>query len=744
MPIFLAASVVHLPNLISDLGLILVTAAIAVLIFRVLKQPLVLGYLLAGFLAGSQSDFFPTVKDMNSVSVWAEIGVIFLLFSLGLEFSFKKLMKVGGTASITALTQIIGMVALGYLVGHWMNWGKMNSLFLGVILSISSTTIIIKTFDELGVKAQKFAGNVIGALIVQDIMAILMMVLLSTVAVSQQFSGIELLQSVLKLIFFLTIWFVVGIFFIPTLLKKAKHLLTDEMLLIVSLALCLLMVLFAANVGFSPALGAFIMGSIIAETTQAEHIEHLVKPVKDLFGAVFFVSVGMLIDPEMLVKYAIPVGILTFVVIIGQSFLSTVGTLLSGQPLKQSVQTGMSLSQIGEFSFIIATLGITLKVTSDFLYPIIVAVSAITTFTTPFMVKLSTPFSDYLVKHLPKRWTKRIERYSANTQAIRSESNWRIVLRAYLVQVIIHSTIIVSIILISSNYLIPMLPESKFAHIIVAFITLIIISPFLYALSLRRVAIVQVNELLKERKYRGPIIMMVFLRALLTLVFLGFFLNVFFSPVIAFIALIICLVLFWLFPKKLTARYYKIEERFIKNLNSRELAKAKRSRSDLTPWDGHMATFEIARESNISGKTLEELKLRENLGINVAYIKRGDIIINIPSKNERIFPADEIGVIGTDNQVKELKIFLDQNEAEEKPDYKEPDIVLRQINLKNQSYIGKSIRESNLREKTSGLVVGIERNGNRFLNPESTLILLDGDILWIVGNKKLLNELTHN
>jgi CPA2 family monovalent cation:H+ antiporter-2 len=504
------------------------------------------------------------------------------------------------------------------------------------------------------------------------------------------------------------------------------------------------MVLFAANVGFSPALGAFIMGSIIAETTQAEHIEHLVKPVKDLFGAVFFVSVGMLIDPEMLVKYAIPVGILTFVVIIGQSFLSTVGTLLSGQPLKQSVQTGMSLSQIGEFSFIIATLGITLKVTSDFLYPIIVAVSAITTFTTPFMVKLSTPFSDYLVKHLPKRWTKRIERYSANTQAIRSESNWRIVLRAYLVQVIIHSTIIVSIILISSNYLIPMLPESKFAHIIVAFITLIIISPFLYALSLRRVAIVQVNELLKERKYRGPIIMMVFLRALLTLVFLGFFLNVFFSPVIAFIALIICLVVFWLFPKKLTARYYKIEERFIKNLNSRELAKAKRSRSDLTPWDGHMATFEIARESNISGKTLEELKLRENLGINVAYIKRGDIIINIPSKNERIFPADEIGVIGTDNQVKELKIFLDQNEAEEKPDYKEPDIVLRQINLKNQSYIGKSIRESNLREKTSGLVVGIERNGNRFLNPESTLILLDGDILWIVGNKKLLNELTHN
>jgi CPA2 family monovalent cation:H+ antiporter-2 len=744
MPIILSSSVVHLPDLISDLGLILVTAAIAVLIFRLLKQPLVLGYLVAGFLAGSQFDFFPTVKDMNSVTVWAEIGVIFLLFSLGLEFSFKKLMKVGGTASITASTQIIGMVSIGYLVGYWMGWGKMNSLFLGVILSISSTTIILKTFDELGVKAQKFAGNVIGVLIVQDILAILMMVLISTIAVGQQFSGSELLQSVFKLIFFLTIWFVVGIFFIPTLLKKAKHLLTDEMLLIISLALCLLMVLFAANVGFSPALGAFIMGSIIAETTQAEHIEHLVKPVKDLFGAVFFVSVGMMIDPEMLVKYAIPVAILTLVVIIGQSVLSTIGTLISGQPLKQSIQTGMSLSQIGEFSFIIAALGITLKVTSDFLYPIVVAVSAITTFTTPFMVKFSTPFSEFLENNLPKKWVKRIERFSANTQSIRSESNWQIVLRAYLVQVLIHSTIIASIILLSSTYVLPLLKESMFAHVIVALLTLVIISPFLYALSLRRVAIDQVNELLKQRKYRGPIFMMVFLRAILTLVFLGFLLNVFFSPIIAFIALLVCLLLFYFFPKKLTARYYKIEERFIKNFNGRELEKAKRSRSDLTPWDGHMATFDIARDSNITGLSLEELRIRENIGVNIAYIKRGDIIINIPSKNERIFPGDEIGVIGTDVQFIKFTQYLNQKETDAKPETTEPDIVLRQIDLKNQEFIGKTIRESNLREKTSGLVVGIEKNGIRYLNPESSMILSDGDILWIVGNKNLLNDLTHN
>ena len=740
MPIFLTASTVHLPNLISDLGLILVTAAIAVLIFRILKQPLVLGYLVAGFIAGSEFDFFPTVKDMNSVKVWAEIGVIFLLFSLGLEFSFKKLMKVGGTASITALTQIISMVALGYFVGQMMDWGKMNSLFLGVILSISSTTIILKTFDELGVKTQKFAGNVIGALIVQDILAILMMVLLSTVAVSQQFSGTELFQSVLKLIFFLTIWFVAGIFFIPTLLKKAKHLLTDEMLLIVSLALCLLMVLFAANVGFSPALGAFIMGSIIAETTQAEHIEHLVKPVKDLFGAVFFVSVGMLIDPEMLMKYAFPVGILTLVVILGQSLSSTIGALLSGQPLKQSIQTGMSLSQIGEFSFIIATLGMTLNVTSDFLYPIVVAVSAITSFTTPFMVKFSTPLSVFLEKKLPRRWVKRIERYSANTEAIKSVSTWQIVLRAYLTQVIIHSIIIVAIILLSSKYILPLVSASRFGNAIAALITVVILSPFLWALSLRRVAVEQVQELMKVRKYQGPIIVLVFFRIALSLFYMGFVLNEFFSPIIAFIALVIGIVLYILFPKKLHAFYNKIECHFIKNFNDREITKQSKRQNVLSPWDGHMADFVIATASNLAGKTLDELKIREQFGINIASIKRGEITINIPIRTERLFPGDEINIIGTDEQVKLFKNYLDKNEIDAPETLVKEDIILQQLELKNRICIGKSIRDSQIREKTHGIIVGIERNGKRILNPESHWILESDDILWIAGDRKKINE----
>ncbi|MEO8516851.1 MAG: cation:proton antiporter [Flavobacterium sp.] len=731
----------HLYPLITDLGLILMTAGVAVLLFKKIKQPLVLGYLIAGFLAGNHFNFFPSVKDIHSVEVWAEIGIIFLLFSLGLEFSFKKLMKVGGMASITAITQIVAMITIGYFAGYFMGWGNMNSIFLGVMLSISSTTIILKTFDELGVKSQKFAGNVIGALIVQDIVAILMMVLLSTIAVSQKFSGIELLQSVLKLIFFLTIWFMGGIFIIPSILKKAKHLLTDEMLLIISLALCLMMVIFASNVGFSPALGAFIMGSIIAETTQAEHIEHLVKPVKDLFGAVFFVSVGMLIDPHTLLAHALPVAILTLIVIFGQSISSTIGTLASGQPLKQSIQTGMSLSQIGEFSFIIATLGTTLNVTSDFLYPIVVAVSAVTTFTTPYMVKMGAPVALFLERKLPRKWVKNIEQYSSNADAVKTVSTWRKALRVYLLQIVLHSIIIIALILLSTEYILPLLGGSKFGHTLAALATLAFLSPFLWALSLRRIATNEVNELFDNRKYRGPVLILIFLRMLLGLFFIGFILNNFFSPITAFIALIIVLASYFIFPKQLHARYHRIENHFLNNLNEREITKEKKTRRDLTPWDGHMATFDVAKSSNISGKTLEELKIREKIGINVAFIKRGDITVNMPSRNERLFPGDEICVIGSDTQVKKFQKYLNQNEIEAAEDAIETDIVLQHLELKNETFIGKTIRQSQIREKTSGLVVGIERDGKRMLNPDSHLILEKNDILWIVGDRKLLTSL---
>ena len=738
MPLSLIANTtVHLPNLVNDLGLILISAAIAVIIFKKLKQPLVLGYLVAGFLAGTNFDFFPSIKDVNSIKVWAEIGVIFLLFSLGLEFSFKKLIKVGGTASVTAITQILSMVVLGYYTGKFMGWEEMNCIFLGVILSISSTTIILKAFDELGVKSQKFTRNVIGSLIVQDLIAILMMVLLSTIAVSQQFSGTELIQSLFKLGFFLVIWFVSGIFFIPTLLRKLKPLFTDEMQLIVSIALCLFMVIFAANVGFSPALGAFIMGSIIAETNEAEHIEHLIKPVKDLFGAIFFVSVGMLINPDTLIEYAFPVMMLTILTIFGQSITSTIGTLISGQPLKESIQTGMSLSQIGEFSFIIATLGAALHVTSDFLYPIVVAVSAITTFTTPFMIKFATPFAGFVEQKLPKKWVRKIEIYSTNTQAIKSTSVWKKAIRAYIFQVAIHSIIILALILISKRFIVPILKDFSYGNLFSVMITFLLIIPFLWALAVRKVAKNEVEELLKNKKYKGPIAVLLFIRILIALFFIGMMVNNLLSPAFAIISFVIAVLILVLFPKKINALYQKIENRFISNYNQRELSSKKINRNNLSPWDGHMAHFTILPESNLVGKPLEILKIREEIGVNIAYIKRGALHINIPTKEEKLYPNDEICIIGTDEQVQKFSEFLNQNKQLILD--KDIEVVLMQFELENQIFIGKNIRESKIRELTEGLIVGIEHNGRRILNPESNYVLSKNDIVWVVGDKKRIS-----
>ena len=732
----------HLYPLISDLGLILMTAAVALLLFKKIRQPLVLGYLIAGFLAGPHFTLFPSVKDVHNVEVWAEIGVIILLFSLGLEFSFKKLMKVGGTSSITALVQIASMVFLGFWVGQWMGWSSMDSIFLGVILSISSTTIILRAFDELGVKGQKFAGIVFGALIVEDIVAILMMVLLSTIAVSQQFSGMELVFSVLKLLFFLILWFVGGIFFIPTLLKKAKNLLSDETLLIVSLALCLMMVILATMAGFSPALGAFIMGSIIAETTKAERIEHLIKPVKDLFGAVFFVSVGMLINPNTLVEYAWPVIIITLLTVFGKTISSTIGTLISGQPLKQSVQTGMSLAQIGEFSFIIATLGMTLGVTSNFLYPIVVAVSAISTFTTPFMIKMSIPVYNKLEKILPQKFIKAIETYSSSSQTIKATSNWVLFLRASIIQIIIHSVLIIAIILLSSRVLLPVVNGSHWANVAIATATLLCIAPFLYALSLRKVAIKASEELKAENKFRGPIRIVNFIRILFAILYIGLLLNSFFSNVIAFAALILIVVAYILFPKKLQNFYDKIEKRFLQNLNDRENAEATNSKRELSPWDAHMTTFTIDAESNVIGKPLYLLELREKVGINIAAIKRGNFTINVPNRNEQIYPNDVLYIIGTDRQIDKFRVYM-KNSKVSIPE-NNAETVLKNFELKNPDFIGKTIRESQLREKTNGLIVGIERDGQRMMNPESHVVLQKSDIIWIVGDRKKMNSIILN
>ncbi len=741
---------VQLPHLIEDLALILCAAAITSLLFKKLKQPVVLGYILAGLLVSPHVKLFPSVSDLEGVSIWAEIGVIFLLFGLGLEFSFKKLAKVGGSSSISGIFEIAMMFTLGYVTGILLGWPAMDCIFLGGILSISSTTIIIRAFDELKVKNQNFAGAVLGILIIEDIVAVLLLVVLSTLSLKQQFEGFQLLLSILKLFFFLCLWFIAGIFSLPSALKAGKKFLSDETLLVVALGLCFLMVVLATKAGFSAALGAFIMGSILAETTLAEKIEHLVQSVKDLFGAVFFVSVGMLIDPVLLMQHWFPVLCITGVVIIGKSVNVTIGSMLAGKGLKQAIQAGMSMSQIGEFSFIIAALGLSFKVTSPYLYPIAVGVSVVTTFTTPYMIRFAGPVYHLVDKLLPRKWKRNLDRYSSGAQILPAESDWKIVLRSYLSAILINSVIIVALILLSSFYLAPFIINHSgsklFGEVLSVLLTLVIMSPFIWALTIKKIGRLAYANLWLDKKYnRGPLVLLEIVRNVLAVVLLFILLRQFFSPVISLaVALIVMVVVIQIFAKRMQTFYNRIEHRFLSNLNARDQIAGLDEQSNISPWDAHLAYFSISPNAGYIGQRLDELEWREKYGINIARIERGKQILDVPARSERLFPYDRISVIATDEQLQNLKSVVEQTTDTIEFAVSEQEVSLHKIIVDSHNHLkGKTIRNSNIREMTSGLVVGIERNSSRILNPDSSTQFEWEDVVWIVGDKKkilLLNK----
>ena len=746
----------HLPGLITDLALILMTGAITTLLFRKIKQPLVLGYIIAGFIVGPYISFTPSVTDIDNVETLAEIGVIFLLFSLGLEFSFRKLKRVGGPASITAIVEIIVITLSGYLLGTWMGWSLMDSVFLGGMLASSSTTIIIKAFDELKIKTQHFTRVVVGVLIVEDIVVIMLMVLLSTISVTQEIEGMETLLSIMKLGFFLILWFLAGIFLIPTLLKKAKKLLDEETLLILSIGLCLGMVVLATQVGFSAELGAFIMGSILAETTSAEKIEHLTKPVKDLFGAVFFVSVGMMIDPATIIEYIGPIFWVTLLVLFGKLISTSVGAVISGQPLKQSVQVGMSMAQVGEFAFIVASLGISLGVTSDFLFPVAVGVSAITTFTTPYMIKLSPRLYEFLLKILPVRWVSALNNYSSGTREIQVKSNWKSILNRYINNVLTNGIITLAIFFISLEFFMPFLQnhihDQFTCNLTVLVVTLTVAAPFLWALMAKRFTDLAYRELWVEKKqYAGPLFLLEIVRVIIGILIIGFLLDRLFSPSIAILVgfpLIIAAIV--LFSGRMNKFYHRLEERFMSNLMARDkreddnkiLPGLLKSHPDLNPWDASIVDMEVRQNAAYVGKTLEELRWREKYGINIACIKRGDRFIFAPDKNARLLAFDHIGIIGTDDQLQAFRPAFEASENFDHADLNIDDFAVHKIIVDETNKLkGKTIRDSGIRERTGGLVIGIERDNYRVLNPDPDLTFKWGDIVLIAGERGKLQNL---
>ena len=745
----------QLTPLISDLALILICAGIMTLIFKKLKQPLVLGYIVAGFICTPHFKFTPSVVDSASIHIWSEIGVIFLLFALGLAFSFKKLMKVGGSAVISACTIIFCMILVGVFVGWTFGWNRMDCIYLGGMLAMSSTTIIYKAFDDMGLRQQRFAGLVLSILILEDILAIVLMVMLSTMAVSQNFEGGEMVYSILKLLFFLILWFVVGIYGIPLFLKRVRKLMSDETLLIVSLALCFGMVYLAALVGFSPAFGAFIMGSILSETIESEHIGKLVSPVKDLFGAIFFVSVGMMVDPAMIVEYKYQILVIVLAVLLGQTIFGTTGVLLSGQPLKTAMQCGFSLTQIGEFAFIIASLGVSLKVTSHFLYPIVVAVSVITTFLTPYMIRLAVPAYNVIDKYMPSRWRRLLDRYSSGASVANHSNNWKKLVIAIIRIVLIYAVLSIAVTALFLHFIVPLATDmlgDLWGRILGAALTIAAIAPFLRAMIMKKNRSEEFKSLWSDSRFNhAPLISIILLRIVIAIGFIVFIIeNLFRASAALMVGIAIIVVCAMILSRFLKKQSIVLERTFVRNLHYKEIQqeylgeKQPEYAGRLLDRDLHLSDFLIPAESAWAGKTLRELDLGKKYDVHVASIIRGKHRLNIPDGNTCIFPNDLIQVIGTDEQ---LSLFASVAEKAihtyDDEDFGKHEMKLKQfVVAKDSPFVGHSIIECGIRNKYHCLVVGIESAGEDVLRtPQVHMPLKEDDVVWVVGEEDDLNQL---
>ena len=738
--------------MIADLALILICAGVMTLIFKRLKQPLVLGYIVAGFLASPNMPYMPSVTDLDHVHLWSDIGVIFLLFALGLEFSFKKIMKMGSAPIIAAMTVIMCMMAVGFATGSMFGWSRMDCLFLGGMLAMSSTTIIFKAFDDMGLRQQRFASLVLSVLIIEDILAIVLMVMLSTLAVSQQFQGMEMLMSIMKLVFFLILWFVVGIYLIPLFLKSTRKLMSDETLLIVALGLCFGMVVFASSVGFSPAFGAFIMGSILAETIEAEKIEHLVSPVKDLFGAIFFVSVGMMVDVQLIAEYAVPIICIILAILFGQTIFGTFGFLLSGQPLKVSMQCSFSLTQIGEFAFILATLGTSLGVTSNYLYPIVVTVSVFTTFTTPYMIRAASPAYAFVDKRMPATMRRLIERYASGEPSVAgSESYWRSYLMETGRTLLIYGVLCVAVVILMMSFGYPLLtrllPPGPWDNIAGAVLTLSLMSPFLRALMVKRNHSEAFSLLWQDSHInRAPLVAMQLLRVFMGAGFVSYVIGhtLHWGGSLLVIVVVLALLVI-LLSRALQRQGQYLEKTFTNNLTQRERQQKRKSgqpkfTGNLVERDIHLADISIPVGVLLAGKTLAQLNLGHRFGVHAVAIIRGGRRINIPTGDTVILPGDRLQVIGSDTQLSAFSHHIEE-EAQKVTVFTEPtpqnEMKLKRIAVSATSpLVGRSLKESGIRQHHHCLVVGIENGAeDNLITPAPTYVLKSGDIIWTVGEE---------
>lgn len=746
-----------IPFLVKDLALILMVAGIVTIIFKKLKQPLILGYIVAGFLVSPHMPYTMSVIDETDIKTWADIGVIFTLFSLGLDFSFKKIVKMGASPIIATIVIVFSMMMLGISIGHGFGWSKMDCIFLGGMLAMSSTTIIYKAFDDMGLRQQKFAGMVMSVLILEDILAIVMMVMLSAIAGGNNPDGEQMIGSVIKIAFFLVLWFIVGIFAIPLFLRSVRKLINNETLLIVALGLCCGMAVLSTKVGFSSAFGAFVMGSILAETIEAEKIIKLVEPVKNLFGAIFFVSVGMLVDPKILIEYAIPILALVGSILIGQAIFGTFGFMLGGESLKSAMRCGFSMAQIGEFSFIIASLGLSLGVISNYLYPVVVAVSVITTFLTPYMIRLATPTYQVMEKHLPKRLINILNHFAMSHPSTTQQSKWKSLLRQMLINTVAYSILTAAVIALMFTFVLPftrsLFPGWKlhwYANAITGILTLVLIAPFLRAIIMKKNHSNEWKRLWVESSInRIPLLFTIVVRFVIALAFIFYICNYLTRFTDALMIIIgIAVVSLMIASRWTKKRSIKMERLFIHNLRSRDIMaqvngeKKPLYEGHLLDRDIHISDFDVPEDSSWGGKTLKELHLRERFGVDMSSIMRGSQRLNIPNGDTVIFPGDKLQVIGNDDQLQKFATALSTDLIPEDLEIEKREMKLRQLIISGKSeFCGKSLLESGIRDKYNCMVVGLEEGQENLTKIAPTRTFEKGDILWIVGEESDLQKI---
>ncbi|MBO4814975.1 MAG: cation:proton antiporter [Muribaculaceae bacterium] len=737
----------NMNSLIGDLALILVLGAVATVVFKLLKQPVVLGYIVAGFLASPHFSFFPTVATHENIEFWAQIGIIVLLFSLGLEFSFKKLLNVGSSAIITCLIIVTGMLGLGFVVGKMLHFSTVNAIFLGGMISMSSTTIIIKALTDLNMRQRRFVPLVLAVLIIEDLVAVVLMVILSSIAIHKTVESGEMLKSILKLSFFLVMWFTVGIFLIPTVFKRFRRIISDELMLVIAMGLCFLMAILAVKAGFSLALGAFVMGSILAGTSEAERIERIIMPVKDLFGAVFFISVGMMVNPQVIVDFWPTIALLSVVVVVGMILFGTFGMLAAGQPLKIAMESGFCLTQIGEFSFIIATLGMALGVLDSSMYPIIVTVSVVTTFFTPFFIKRAIPCYNWVAKHLPQNWSILLEGYSKNaaeSEQKQSRSIWKSVIKRYILRTLLYSVVTVTLIFLCRTYLIPFITgaiSGALGRFLAMTSTIAIISPFVYAIIFPSVTAHE-REQLVQRSGRVSYVPLVVMSLFSLFIATNFIVGILYGTyslavsIIASIGIILLLVL--VLSPLYKRRLKELERRFVSNVNERENRRTGKGHNLVS--DLHLAYMRVGYSCPFVGERLRNADLRRKYGVNVASIQRGLAIYPVPKGDMRIFPGDVLGVVGTDEQIQVMLPLVESNEklvsTAGSPQF------LHFAITEESPIVGKTLSQARLREEYRCMLVAVQRgDDDEYLNPPPDLCFAPGDILWIVGDPKLLEPL---